>query len=106
MSTQPNSSFPSCTLTACLHDIHIWMTNNYLELNSSKTELLLIGTKSTLSKSNICSLPIAGTTVQISTQVKSLSVILDSTLSFSSHINIISRIAFFIYETSPDYALL
>ena len=60
-----------------------------------KLNILLIGTKTTLSKTNICSIAIANATMPVSTQVKSLGVILDSTLSFPSHINNVSRIAFF-----------
>ena len=58
-------------------------------------QLLLIGNKPTLSKINVCSIPISDSTIPVSTQVKSLGVILDHTLSFSSHINNVSRIAFF-----------
>ena len=94
-STKPTSTLPSSTLTACLHDLQVLTTDNYLKFNSSKTEFLLIGTKTTLSKINVCSIPIADTTILVSTQVKSLSVILDSTLSFSSHINNVSWVAFF-----------
>ena len=43
LSFMPTSTLPSNTLTACLHDLQVWMTNNYLKFNSSKTELLLIG---------------------------------------------------------------
>ena len=60
-----------------------------------KPNILLISTKTTLSKTNICSIAIANATMPVSTQVKSLGVILDSTLSFPSHINNVSRIAFF-----------
>ena len=82
VSTKSTSTFPSSTLIACFHDLQIWMKNNYLKLNS---ELLFIGSKSTQSKTNICSLPISE-----STQVKSL-----CTHSFSSHINKIFQIFFF-----------
>lgn len=71
------------------------MTSTYLKLNSNKTELLLIGTPSILSKNTISSISIVDDVIPVSKKVKSLGVILDSTLSFSNHINNISRTAFF-----------
>ena len=50
VSTSPTASLPPNGLTACLHDIQAWMTQNYLKLNSNKTEVLLIGTTTTLQK--------------------------------------------------------
>ena len=40
---QPAPS-PSSTLTSCLEEIKAWMNLNFLQLNSSKTEAILIGT--------------------------------------------------------------
>ncbi|KAK7895247.1 hypothetical protein WMY93_020572 [Mugilogobius chulae] len=82
-------------LSLSLLDLNSWFSSNFLKLNSSKTEVLLVGTSSTLSKSNSFSLPINDSTVPPSPQVKSLGVILDSTLSFQSHINNITRSAYF-----------
>ncbi len=38
-------------LTICLAEMKDWLSANFLKLNSDETEVLLIGTKSTLTKS-------------------------------------------------------
>jgi hypothetical protein len=60
--------------------IKTWMQQNVLKLNSDKTELLLIGTKSTLTKDD--------TTVSPSPQTHNLGVILHTTLSFDHKIRL------------------
>ncbi|KAF7641100.1 hypothetical protein LDENG_00294130, partial [Lucifuga dentata] len=50
ISTRPNISLPPSALTSCLKDIKSWMSNNFLKLNGNKSEVLLIGSKSSLSK--------------------------------------------------------
>lgn len=50
------STLLSSILAACLHDTQIFMTNIYLKFN---TELLITGTKASLSKTKSCSLFIA-----------------------------------------------
>ncbi|KAF7652305.1 hypothetical protein LDENG_00098610 [Lucifuga dentata] len=94
ISTKPNTSLPPSALTSCLQDINIWMSNNFLKFNDNKSEVLLIGSKSTLSKTSAFTIPIDNCPVHISSQIKSLGVTFDSTLSFSPHINI-TRTAFF-----------
>ncbi len=66
------------------------MTNNFLLLNSDKTEILLIGPKN--STHNL--LDLDGCTVTSST-VRNLGVILDSNLSFENHISNVTKTAFF-----------
>lgn len=68
---------------------------NFLKLNTDKTEILLIGTKSTLSKSPRLTLTIDNSYISPSEQVKSLLVILDNTPSYKSHNNNITRTAYF-----------
>ncbi|XP_033838303.1 protein boule-like [Periophthalmus magnuspinnatus] len=49
-------------------EIHSWFSSNFLQLNSSKTEVLLVGTPSTISKSNSFSISIHDSTVLPSPQ--------------------------------------
>lgn len=95
LATKPTSNLPPSYLIDCLAEIKFWFNSNLLQLNSDKTEVLLLGTKSILSKIDSFSLHIDNCSVSPSTQVKSLGVVLDGTLSFQSHINNITRSAYF-----------
>uniref|UniRef100_A0A3B3DMS8 Reverse transcriptase domain-containing protein n=1 Tax=Oryzias melastigma TaxID=30732 RepID=A0A3B3DMS8_ORYME len=94
ISTQPDSSLPPTSLTNSLLTIKSWSTSNVLKLNNDKTELLLIGTKSILNSIQNFSIPFENSCISPSPQVKSLSVVFDSTLSFTSHVISITRSAF------------
>ncbi len=65
------------------------------QVNSAKTEILLVGTKSKLHNCGSFTLTIDNSVISPSSQVKSLGVILDSTLSFDAHVNNITRSAYY-----------
>ncbi len=98
LSAKPTGSFPPPSLSSCLDEIKHWLSANFLKLNGNKTEALLIGTRSVLSKSNSFSLFIDNNVISPSSQDKSLGVVMDSTLSFETQINSIMRTA---YVTPP-----
>lgn len=50
ISTKSDAAVTSNVLTACLQEIKFWMRQNFLRLNSSKTEILFIGTPATIKK--------------------------------------------------------
>lgn len=95
MSCRPDSSLPPTFLRQCLLEIKILFTSNSLKPKRVESELLLVGMKSTLSKANSLSLAVDSCAVFPCRQVKSLGVILDSSLSFHSHVNNMTQSALF-----------
>ena len=89
----PNSALPESihtllkTTSECYLDITNWMTQNKIQLNSEKTEAMLIGTRQKLSSISIYTFQLDDTTVPLSDSVKSLGVLLDSTLSMENFIS-------------------
>ena len=83
-------------LEACLSDLHAWFSHNWLALNPSKSEALLLGTSQRLKTlATLGSVNISGTTVPLTTQIKLLGVTLDQSLSFDSHITALSKSCFY-----------
>uniref|UniRef100_A0A8C1ETF6 Reverse transcriptase domain-containing protein n=1 Tax=Cyprinus carpio carpio TaxID=630221 RepID=A0A8C1ETF6_CYPCA len=94
ISTRPGETSKLSKLTECVKNVKDWMTNNFLLLNSDKTEILLIGPENITQNLVDYNLPLDGCTVTSST-VKDLGVILDSNLSFENHISHVTKTAFF-----------
>ena len=93
---------PSCIyqsslmkMEACLLDINEWMTQNFLLLNSDKTEIMVVGPKSLRHNLSAYMLNIDGISITSIAVIKDLGVTLDSDLSFDAHIKNISRVAFY-----------
>ncbi|KAK5848784.1 hypothetical protein PBY51_008477 [Eleginops maclovinus] len=86
--TTPTSSalLPTSTLTTCLEEIEAWMKLNFLQLNSSKTEAILVGTPYQLRSSTITSITFSGQNISLSTSVTNLGVKMDPQLTFDTHI--------------------
>ncbi|XDV51162.1 hypothetical protein PO909_020089, partial [Leuciscus waleckii] len=95
MSTKSITPAILSTITNCISDIKTWMDNNFLKLNSNKTELLITGPKSLLSSIQNFTLLIDGHNVTPSLSVRNLGIIMDSTLSYRTHINHITKLFFF-----------
>ena len=78
----------------CIKDIQKWMKESKLQLNTDKTELLLIGTKQKLQKINMSTLCVGNDLIKPSKEVKNLGVCLDPSLTMNTHINKTCSIAF------------
>uniref|UniRef100_A0A4W3JV10 Reverse transcriptase domain-containing protein n=1 Tax=Callorhinchus milii TaxID=7868 RepID=A0A4W3JV10_CALMI len=81
-------------LTDCLSDIKSWMRANFLQLNVSKTEALLIGSRQHLSTSGTGSINIHGCTLHLNKPVRNLDILFDPQLSFLPHIHAMTCSAF------------
>ena len=82
-----HSSDLELKLSACLDEIKDWMVNNFLQLNASKTEIMILS-----SKYDHCSLPaelkltVNGCPMEINSSVRSLGVLLDNKFSMSQYV--------------------
>ena len=82
-------------LEQCLSALHAYFNLNGLALNPSKSEVILMGTRQrAASLPPLSNINVAGSTVPFSSQVKLLSVTLDSSLSVNQHVAYISKSCF------------
>ncbi len=93
ISTRPDETSKLSKLKECVKNVKDWMTNNFLLLNSDKTEILLIGPKNSTQNLLDYNLQLDGCHVTSST-VKNLGVILDSNLSFEIIFPMLQKTAF------------
>ena len=75
-------------IEACINDLKAWMIENRLKLNEDKTEVLVLGKKSSCNKLTVTKLCVAGSQVDIvhSGSVRNLGFFMDSQLSMTDHI--------------------
>ena len=80
-------------LNLCIKDIMLWIRINMLISNAKKTELIHFTSRFSPSV-QIPSIIIGSTKIDVTNEVKDLGVILDSHLTFKSHINSVSQSAY------------
>ena len=73
------------------------MTNNQLQLNNDKTEMILIATKTVLNSDSVPqSINLDSSDIKFANTVRNMCVCLDPTLSFQQQISSVCRILNFI----------
>ena len=83
-------------LNQCSTDVLNWFTNNGLSLNPTKTEVLFLGTRPSVSSVKSDSrIHIAGCSIEPTNSLKSLGVILDNSLSFDKHTDMVCKVCYF-----------
>ncbi|KAL0150468.1 hypothetical protein M9458_054285 [Cirrhinus mrigala] len=92
LSLSPNDYSPIDSLCQCIDEINSWMCQNFLQLNKEKTEVIAFGSKEEVLKVNAY-LDSRGHTTK--NQVRNLGVILESDLSFSSHVKAVTKSAYY-----------
>jgi hypothetical protein len=81
-------------LESCISDVSKWLTLSDLALNSTKSELIVIGTKPVLSKCPQIQIRIGQSLIKPSDTVRNLGILLDKHMSLENHVNSVSRSAF------------
>lgn len=79
-------------LTACLQELKIWLTNNFLFLNDDKTQIVLFGPTE---KMYLSAVDLGSFTPFCSFDVKDLGFILDSGLKLNKQINSVVSSSFY-----------
>ncbi|XP_072571304.1 uncharacterized protein [Paramormyrops kingsleyae] len=85
----------SAALTTCLEDIKAWMKLNFLQLNSSKTEAILVGTPHQVSTTTITSISFSDQDIPLSSFVTNLGVKMDPHLTYDTHIQQLCKASFY-----------
>lgn len=89
LSFNPNDFNHLNTLRNCINDITCWMSQNFLQLNLNKTEVLIVGPGSEEIKTHLGSL--SNSTY---TSCRILGVIFDENLSLNQHVNLVVQSCF------------
>jgi len=74
------------TLAHCSAAVRLFFMQNGLQLNADKSEVVFLGPAAQLrSAANITTVDVAGSTLPVAPQLKSLGVTIDSNLRFDCH---------------------
>ena len=79
----------------CIAEIHQWMRANFLKLNDDKTEIMLFGSFHQLKKVTIDGIFIGEASINLSSTVRNLGILLDPSMSMVTHISSICSSAHF-----------
>ena len=86
LSVKPDEVTQLSKMEACLLYIKEWMAQNFLLLNSDKTEIMVVGPKSLRQNLSAYMLNTDGISITSSAVIKDLGVTLDSDLAFDAHL--------------------
>jgi len=75
----------------CVRDIRIWMRKNFLKLNDSKTELVVMGSSKHVAKVHIPGVVVGDSLTTPSPHVRDLGAVLDSEMTMVQHVNAVCR---------------
>ncbi len=92
LALSPYDYRPIDPLCKCIDEINSWMCQNFLQLNKEKTEVIAFGNKDAVLKVNANHDSRGQTTKN---QVRNLGVILETDLSFSSHVKAVTKSAYY-----------
>ncbi len=92
LALSPYDYRPIDPLCKCIDEINSWMCQNFLQLNKEKTEVMAFGNKDEFLKVNAYHDSRGQTTKN---QVRNLGVILETDLSFSSHVKAVTKSAYY-----------
>ena len=82
-------------LEACLQEVRIWMAQNSLKLNDSKTDFIILGNTHNLKSVTTTHITIGECKVPVSTSVKNFCATLDPYLKLNKQVNLTCRSAWF-----------
>lgn len=86
-SSPVNAQALASNMSSCLMVVDLWLKANDLLLNSMKTNVMYFGTRQRLNRIYTPPITVGDHIIQPSSTLRCLGVILDSTLSFKSHIS-------------------
>ena len=88
-----NTSAGLSVLAACTADVRQWYMQNCLQLNTDKSEALIVGTAHQLraATSTVSSVTVADVNLPLANEMKVLGVILDRHLTDEKHVSAIAR---------------
>ena len=84
----------SC-LTKCVSEIELWMKANLLKLNTEKTEILVLGTKSVIRKYQLDDFRVGLSSISPSETVRNLGSIFDPVLNMACHVTSLCKSAYY-----------
>ena len=82
-----NSEDAMNRLEACIEEIRVWMTQNFLKLNDKKTEFIIFGTEIDVAKVTEWTVTVGDTVILPSKSVRNIGVIMDSEFSLDNQIS-------------------
>jgi len=84
------------TLESALSTLSSWFSYNWLALNPSKSEAILLGTQQrNRTLSELHSVNVTGSAITLTNNVKLLGVTLDNSLTFHKHVNLVSQSCYY-----------
>jgi len=91
-----NLSDSVSSLNSCLSGLHYWFSVHGMSLNPSKSEAILFGTQQRLRTfPNLPSVEFNGTILHLADKIRTLGVILDSSLTFDSYISSVCKSSYY-----------